>query len=176
MSLFDPKKNGEGGGGRSDASIPSGEYLLALVWFERRRSKRGNDYLRAKYEVVAGQRAGATFFSNLSLDVASPGTAGRLSLFCACVGQEVAFDLGKDEEVRKAWCGKPFKARVEVRTEGGWTNVDLARYLPQLTDAERKAADGWVLDQQDRRALEGDAPSKGGKAQEWDDAEDDLPF
>lgn len=191
MSTFDPTKHGGGGGG----GIPAGEYILAIVWFERRTAKSGGSYLRAKYQVCVGAKAGQTFFSNLSIDTSKEGSAGRLAVFCACVGQQEAFSLTDDKVLRRVFVGKPFKARVSVKVEGQYTNNDIERYVPKVTDAERRMMDGWVLDQNEDKAMNGggsdddDSPHpadtrsagtvRSPKEDDSDDSdvrEDDIPF
>ena len=169
MTLFDPSKHQKapGGGGGDSSDLPAGEYLLAMKWFERRTSKAGGPYLRAKYVVCYGPRSGAEFFSNVSIDVSKPGAAGRLGVYCAAVGIDKPFDLADDGALRRAFLGKPFKAKVSVRSSNGYTNHDIERYSPTVSPAERRVMDNWVLDQQESEAM-GDA-----KAQSDDD---DIPF
>lgn len=163
---FDPKAGNAGG----DTSAPSGEYLVALVWFERRRNKaKTADYLRGKYEVVSGDQAGKTFFANQSLDLTT--AAGRLSVWCASVGHEEPFDLDDDKAIRRAFLNRPFRATVERAEKGGYVNHDIKRMTvaAKLTDAERKAIEGWVLDREQERATSG-------KSDDEDDETDDIPF
>lgn len=169
MTLFDPSKHSKTGAasGNDSTDLPAGEYLLAMKWFERRTAKTGGAYLRAKYVVVYGPRSGAEFFSNVSIDVSKPGSAGRLGVYCAAIGVDKPFDLADDGAVKRAFLGKPFKAKVSVRSSNGYTNHDVERYLPQVSSAERRAMDNWVLDQQESQAM-GDS-----KAQE---DEDEIPF
>lgn len=177
MSLFDPSKHGNGSGDRRDdgGGIPAGEYLLAMRWFERRTAKSGAAYLRAKYEVIHGPRSGQTFFANVSLDVSKAGVAGRLSVYCAAIGQDRPFDLNSDEAVKRAFLGKPFKAKVSVRESNGYTNTDLERCFAQVSPAERRTMDAWVLDQQEAEAMGDSRPTqKRGTSQQRDD--DDIPF
>lgn len=165
--MFDPNQYADESP-RKYETIPAGEYLLAIAYLERKQGRNG-PYLRARYEIIDGQRAGQTFFSNIGINVAeSRGSAGRLAVFCRCIGQQSPFDLDDDRSVNRAFVGRPFKARVSLKQNGQWTNNDIERYLPELTDEERRIADGWVLDRQESQAM-GDEPS-------YEDEPDDMPF
>lgn len=172
--MFDPKAHGGGG---SDADLPSGEYLLALRWFERRTSKKDKPYLRAKYEIVHGPKAGKDFFSNLSIDTGNEGAAGRLSVYCTAVGVEEAFSLADDDALKRLFVGKPFKARIARTENGQYTNYDIERYVLKVSDAERRLMDAWVLDQQEAEAMgERRGSGSGGKSGGNDFVDDDIPF
>ena len=166
--MFDPTKY-EGSNSSRQSGIAAGEYLLSIESIERKQGKNG-PYLRARFEVVYGPRAGAHFWSNIGINVASSaGTAARLAILCKCVGQTAPFDLNDDRSIARAIVGKPFKARIKRVENGGYVNNDIERYMPELTDEERRAADGWVLDRQEAEAM--------GDSYRGDDADmDDLPF
>lgn len=170
--MFDPKAH-TGSGDSSD--LPSGEFLLALRWFERRTSKKNTPYLRCKYVVIHGPKAGAEFFANLSIDTHNEGAAGRLSVFCAAVGVSEAFSLADDDALRRLFVDKPFKARVSRKVNGEYVNHDIERYLLKVSDAERKLMDGWVLDQQEAEAM-GERRGSGQGSGGGDFADDDIPF
>jgi hypothetical protein len=169
--MFDPKAHG---GGSGDADLPSGEYFLVLRWFERRTSKKNTPYLRCKYAIIHGPKAGTEFFANLSIDASNEGAAGRLSVFCAAVGVSEAFSLDDDEALRRLFINKPFKARLSRKADGQYINHDIERYLLKVSDAERKLMDGWVLDEQEAEAMgERRGGSRGGGGAFVDD---DIPF
>ena len=163
--MFDPKKHGSEDGGDSKA-VPAGDYVLAATWLERKTSKAGAPYLRVKFAVVGGPLAGRTFFAGVSLNQQSSGAMRRLATWCSFLGQQDAFDLGKDSDLRRVLLDRPFGGRVAVRTEGGFTNCDIERYLP-LTADQRRAADGWVLDRQESASMGGGFDDDGG---------DGIPF
>lgn len=171
--MFDPKKHGGGSGGGDAEVLAAGEYLVAMVWLKRAQGRNG-DYLRAKYQVCAGPHAGKTFFANVGLNVENEGTAGRLSVYCTCIGQTEAFDLKSDRSLQKVFLGKPFKARVKVEKNGQYTNNDIERYVPKVSAVEQEQMRGWVLDQAEQRSADG----KG--SDDFDDApppgDDDIPF
>jgi hypothetical protein len=163
--MFDPKKHSEDGGGGGDSkTVPAGDYVLAATWLERKVSKAGAPYLRVKFQVVGGPLAGRSFFAACSLNQGSPGAMKRLATWCAFLGQQDSFDLGKDSDLRRVFLDRPFAARVALRTEGGFTNNDIERYTAMSSD-QRRVADGWVLDRQESAAM-------GGR----DDDEDQIPF
>jgi hypothetical protein len=174
--MFDPKASNEQSGG----DLPSFEGLIALVWFERKQNKKQTGYyLRGKYEVCTGPGAGKTFFANQSLDLSI--AAGRLGVWCAAVGQEGSFDIENVEELKRVFLRKPFKAQVARVQNGNYTNFDIKRFTiaSKLTEAERKSAEGWLLDQEQKRALAGGEiddldKAAGGGAPDFGD--DDIPF
>ena len=159
-TMFDPSKTqGEGEGG-----VPAGEHLIALVWFERKRSKAGKFYMRCKFEVCSGDLAGRTFYATQSLAESS---YGRLGVWCSCVGVTERFDLEDQKALSGAFAYKPFKAKIKVTTSGQYTNHDIERFVPKLSDAEQKAARGWVLDRAEEAAMGGASDEEKG---------DDIPF
>lgn len=185
MAKFDPKASNEQAGAGDLASF---EGLIALVWFERRetKNKKGAYFMRGKYEVCVGPNAGKTFFANQSLDLSV--AAGRLSVWCAAIGHEESFDPDSVDELKRVFLRKPFKASVERAMNGQYVNFDIKRFVvaSKLTDAERKAAEGWLLDQEEKRALAGGtlddlgeaAGSGGGKGGSGkpDFGDDEIPF
>lgn len=167
--MFDPKASQESG------DLPSFEGLIALVWAKREQAKgKSSFYLRGKYEVCTGPYAGKTFFANQSLDLSV--SAGRLGVWCAAVGQQDAFDINDEKALRAVFLRKPFKAQVERKENGAYINHDIKRFTmaDKLTDAERKAAAGWILDQDEKRALGGGG--HGGDDGDPGPGDDDIPF
>ncbi len=170
QTTFDPKAPVADG----PEGIPSFEGLIALMWFERKKAKSsGNDYARCKYEVIDGAKPGATFYANQSLDLGV--AAGRLSVWCAAVGQTEAFDIGSDKEVAGAFLRKPFKAQVERKQNGQYINHDIKRMTTadKLTPAERKVMEGWLLDKEQERSMAG---AELDAMQDGLGGEDDIPF
>lgn len=181
--MFDPSKHKGSQQAQGSGDLPAGDYLLAMKWFERRTAKTGGAYLRCKYAVVYGPRAGAEFWSNLSIDVSKEGAAGRLSVYCSAVGVDKPFSLSDDSALRRVFVGRPFKAKVKVRVDGGYTNHDIERYVLSVSDSERQIMNNWVLDQQEAEAMgerRGARSAQPGNGDEggWsdDDDGDGIPF
>jgi len=175
-NIFDPKKK------YASEGLPPGDYLIALVDYQRKESKeKRKPYLRAKYEVVAGAAAGKTFYATISLDTDNGGAMTRLSLMAECCGVTEAFDLNSDKAFTDAFCDRPFKARVKRTTENGYTNNDIERYLKDVSSHEQKAMDAWVLNSGEEREMDSKLGASGGsgargKSSASDFADDDIPF
>jgi len=168
--MFDPSKAEPG-----EAALPSGEYLLAMISFERkfgRESRR--PYIRAKFKAFSGPCKGRTFFAAVGVDLTSPGIRSRLALYCKCVGQSEPWDPEDDRQFGDVFLGKPFKASVKTTQNGDYTNNDIARFLPELSAREEAACDAfwtdWV-DRQEGKASDGFSDDEGD-----DDDADAIPF
>lgn len=171
--MFDPKKK------YGSEGLPPGDYLIALVEYERKKSKeRNRPYLRCKYEVCAGPAKGKFFYATVSIDTDNMGAMSRLSVFASAVGVEESFSLDDDKAFTANFVDIPFKARLTRKTENGYTNNDIERYLlDEVTAADKKAMDAWVLNADEEReashATGGGKRPTGGKS---DFGDDDIPF
>lgn len=175
MPIFDP--NAQHGDGRQSGTVPAGEYLIAPVYIDHRTSKTGNPYVRVRWEVIAGDRAGETFFANVML------FGGRLAIWCKAIGHLKPFDTSDKRAVGAIFAFKPIKARVRVVENNGYTNNEIERIELDVSDRERRAMEGWVLDLEERRAMtssRGGGSGSGSVDPGFDDApppgDDDIPF
>ena len=128
-----------------DLRIP-GEYLLALVWFDRRTGRTsGSPYLRCKFVVCAGSQKGKAFFTPWSLDLSKRGAAKRWELWMEQVDCEEEIDLQDDRAISKAFKGKPIKAEVKVGKRNGYDNTDIDRLIyPRLySEMDRQDMAAW---------------------------------
>lgn len=191
---------GDGSGGNQASNVPAGSYLLALVWFRRKRNKEGTaDYLSCKYEVLAGPLKGSAFFSAISVDVSKAGTVTRWQIWMRVLELEEEFEIGDsaegtdgegDREISRLFQGKPFGAEVDRKTENGYVNNGIARYLfaSRWLQGWDEAAEQWN-ERQSARGNPEDAddpdpdyvPSASsevglvGSPGDWDE-DDDIPF
>jgi len=151
----------------ADATVPAGVYMIALVWFTRKRSKADKDYLNCKFEVCAGPQFGNTFFTMLSLDTTNSASSFRLQLICESVGQTEAFEIGDtaegtngqgDENWSRILKGIPIKAEISRRTNGEYVNNNLAKIIPKKSwaDKDKHAAASWVTEYGQRSGDYGD--------------------
>lgn len=172
-------------GHKLDNNLPPGEYLIALRWFERKRAQSGqSDYLRCRYEVIAGPAKGASFFANLSLNVEKAGAANRLFYFCKSAGVKGKIPLSDDAQLASFIMNRPFKAVISRKQNGRYVNNDIKRYEQDVDEAERKVMDQWFLDHEGDELKFG-AGSGGGSHEpsDFDDSppladygDDDIPF
>lgn len=189
MPQFDPTKRSGGGGGAS--TVTAGRYVLGIVWFKRKTSSKGSDYLSVKYEIASGPEKGRTFFSMLGLDVDKPGTAVRWSLLCESCGITESFELGSrrdgtadegDQAIQDRFLGKAFVGQVGVEQNGQYTNNSVDKIIPprNCVSSELDAIRKWT---ENFRSQKGDfdAPDDGGG--NYDDLDnrsedpwDDLPI
>jgi hypothetical protein len=171
----------------NEQEVPSGEYLLALVWFDRKISReKGTEYFRTKYQVCSGELRGAAFFSMLGVDGTKYGTARQWQEFAQSVGVKVAFELGSmaegntaaaDAEIKRLFTNIPFLATVVRKSSGQYTNSSIKRFLPPETmeNSHRREAQEWSVnrgtfpDPDD----EGNDGIRGGAG--WE-SEDEIPF
>lgn len=137
--MFDPKgKYGDG-----DKGLPAGDFLLAMVSYERRTSKAGGPMVRARYKVIAGPLKGQSFFASNSISMSSDGAKRRLASYCTAVGQEDPFDPAKDSEFDEAFLGRPFKATITKEINGQYVNNDIKKFHPELGPREQELCDQW---------------------------------
>ncbi len=161
--MFDPKSSGDGDGGGDRGPLETGDYILAMTWFERRFGKQsGNAYLQCCYKVVMGPAKGRTFFSSLGIDTDNSNIAGRLGVYCKCIGRDEPFDLEDDGEIKKVFVGKPFKGKVSKRTRGQYTDNDISRYITTVTDEESAAMRMFAKDWEDGTSSPGGWGQSGG--------------
>lgn len=184
MASFDPKEQREK---NKNEGVPAGEYLIVMRGFERKTAKQsGKDYLRCRFQVIAGPAKGKSFFDSVSLDTDNSGSMFRLSLLAEQCGQTEAFDLDLDAELRKAFIGKPFKARVKRTTENGYTNNGIERYVTGkgISDREREMMEIWAMEKQEEDDMgqgDGGPPLRdedefGGSSRSSGRPDDDIPF
>lgn len=158
---FDPNQDyGNGGGGGGDLPMERGTYLLAVSYVHEigsvgaKRKRRA----RVKLEALARLRKGKD--GAIALDQSCAGdqmwqsiwlskTAwGILKAYMTAMGYGEVWDPFDDDDVKKALVGRPFRASVEPKKNGQYTDLDIVpRYLlphEKLTGAERKLIDEWV--------------------------------
>ena len=87
MSTFNPLAAAPTDQGASEQAtvnenLPSGDYLIRIVWFSRQTSRADNEYLRVKWEILAGEYANNAFFANLSCKVDAGGVRARWVSLC----------------------------------------------------------------------------------------------
>lgn len=177
MAMFDPST--KRGSGDQQYGVPPGDYLIAMINFDRRMNKKQTAYyLRAKFKVIFGPAKGKSWTENISLDATNDATAFRLQLLFEGVGRNTAIDLDDESELRRALLHRPFKARLRRYTENGYTNNGIERYLvgKDVSDADRDVIDQYKLD---REASGADDEVHGGG--QFEDAphpatDDEIPF
>lgn len=123
-----------------------GEYLLALVWFDRRVGhSSGAPYLRCKFVVCAGSQKGKAFFTPWGLDLSKRGAAKRWELWMEQVNCEEEVDLQDDRAIDRVFKGRAFKAEVKVSTRNSYENTDIHHliYPRHYTDIDREDIREW---------------------------------
>lgn len=128
------------------ATVPGGDYILALVEFQRRASRTdGRPWLRCVMQVVHGPKAGALFTVPWSLDTSRPGTLRRWEIWMEQVGRVEEVDLDNDAEIAEAFMGRAFKASVRLEDTGDYEQNDIHRLVyPRLyTAGERQVIEQW---------------------------------
>lgn len=180
MAIFDPKKAKEQSNNRG---IPAGEYLLAIASFKRKESKKGKDYLNARIVVIAGAAKKRSFFDNISLDTDNSGAMFRLSMLSEQCGVDAPFDLADDDDIKANLVGRPFKAKVSLKHENGYSNNGIERYITgdKVTDKDRELMEQWVIDSAAEGDWEGGSEDSSSSSYASEDVphaseSDDIPF
>lgn len=136
MASFDPGSSSES----KEVDVPSGDYLVRAVWFDRKQNNAGDgEYLRVKWEIVAGPHAKATFFANLSCKTHVDGVASRWRSICKGLDITEKFEVGGsqgDKDFNRLIMSRPFKARVGREENGEYTNYDIQRSYARSTWSE----------------------------------------
>jgi hypothetical protein len=177
-------------------ALKAGKYILAMTSFERKESREGAPYLRARFVAIGGPSKGS-FFAGVSLNTEKPVSMQRLSAYCRAIGHTTPFDLESDLQIAKALIGKPFVANVSYsKTRSGdreYENNDIKEYLHnvQWSDDMRHQAQEWVSANRDKIADlskysddSGDMGGGGGfgggfdsgSSSGMDFGDDDIPF
>lgn len=165
MTKFDPKAHQGsgtgGGGGRLDVA---GDYILWISKLTRERNpKSKKPYLLARCRVIYPiEHKGRNFYERIYIN---PESLWKLGQLCKAMGHEDAFALDSDREVQAAICRKPFKAKVEIRSEGDKKYPQIGFIVFEPTDEERVVMDAWVAEKAAER--EYDDEDQGGG---YDDA------
>lgn len=177
MAKINPNEVLERGGGKKDEGVPPGTFLLVIAWMQRRESKAGKPYDRAKFLVIDGACKGRSFFDQIGLDTSNEGTLFRLSLLWKETNGDTSFDPDDEAEFHAALKFKPFKAQVSRRVENGYINNGIQRYVvgDQVTEADRDAMEQWKIDHEAEQEFNG-----GGGSFPDDDvpppSDNDVPF
>lgn len=172
MANFDPKKAREEG----NQGVPPGDYLLAIRDFERKISKKDKPYLQCKIMIIAGAAMKKKFRDIISLDIENEGTAFRLALLLEACGHTGQIDLENDQALHRAILDRPFKARVNRKQEGQYTNNGIERYLvgDAVTRADAETMKEWVIAAEMEN--EYDAGHGGDAPHASQSGDDDIPF
>ncbi len=177
MPEVDPNRRGDGD---ADETLPPGEYLLAMTWFDHKQGNRG-PYLRACFTVIAGPMKGRKFFSNMGVDATRHGTHNRWQIYAEHVGCTDRFDTEKSGDIAKHFKGRGFKGRVKREHRQGRTYNDLEQFVyKRLLSEEENAivAEWWT----NWSARKNEAPSRGGDPgpqdgdAPWEHPDADIPF
>jgi hypothetical protein len=168
MAKFNPQKPPQG----DPQGVPAGDYLLAMRSLMRKQSTKPPfaDFIKCRIEVIYGPGKGRSFWTTLGIDTSNGGMMTRLAMYCEQVGLTESFDLDSDDELKAAFIGKPFKAKVSRKVQGQYTNNDVERYLnKEVTQADREIMDTWLAEEEERRAQRGDG-DPGERGAQWDNA------
>lgn len=187
MPQFDPTKRASGGA----STVPAGRYVLGIVWFKRKTSSKGSDYLSVKYEIADGPLKGKTFFSMLGLDIDKPGAQVRWSLLCESCGITEAFELGSrqdgtadagDQAIKERFLGKAFVGQVGIETNGQYTNNSVDKIIPPRLcvsselDAAQKFAENFGAKKDDFGPPDDDGNYDDLDNRKEDPWDDEIPF
>lgn len=128
-----------------DELLPAAEYMLALVWFSRRRSTNGNPYLRCRFVVTSGPLKGRGFFSAWGLDTTQAGCLQRWTVWMELVDCNVEVDIDDDQQINRHFLGRAFKATVRQQTRNGYHQNDIDRlvYRRHYTAQDEADARTW---------------------------------
>jgi len=128
-----------------DDLLPAGEYLLAVVYIERKLARdSGNPYLNLKWKVVDGEYKNRHFYDMAGLDTSKKGAVVFWSRLLAAVGAG-EIELDSDAEISDAILNRPIKARTKTEVSGEYKNVRIERIL-DMTPTERETANEWAAD------------------------------
>lgn len=142
MASFNPtvqssSSDSSGESAKTDDTIPSGDYLVRAVWFDRCQNKAGTaEYLRVKWEILAGPKANTAFFANLSCKIEVEGVASRWRSLCKGLEITESFEIGGpegDRDFARLIKGRPVRARVNREESNGYTNFDIQRTHAKAT-------------------------------------------
>lgn len=148
MPTFDPSPSAsnETSTERVETSndIPSGDYILRAVWFDSQVGKAsGKEYLRIKFEILAGEHASTAFFGNLSCSVDVGPVAARWRGLCKALEITESFEIGGPSGVRdfaRLFKNKPFRARVNRSESNEFVNYDISHTYDRKTWSENEIA------------------------------------
>lgn len=135
-----------------DLRIP-GEYMLALVWFERRTAKgSGNRYLQCKFVVVAGSQKGKGFFTPWGLNMENRHASKRWQIWMEQVDCREEVDLDSDQAISRVFKGKAFKAEVKLSQRNGYDNTDIHHliYPGRYDEMDRADMRAWEKEWSER--------------------------
>jgi hypothetical protein len=143
--------------------VPSGVYLIALVWFRYRTGRRrGGEYMATRYEVVDGPHHGDAFWGSMGIDTSQRGTRTRWLAFARAVGVTSKFDPELGEEVGPLFLLEPFRARVSLERRNSRPRNEIVRYFfPPHDQATEATIEAW------RRDKLAEWSERGIKRSEW---------
>lgn len=173
---------GNRGSGSKAEIIPPGNYVIALVWFKRKQTERGSDYLSCLFEICGGQLMGKSFFSNMSLDLSKSGTVARWQVLMGVLGVGETIEMGAsaegteqegDANIRRLFKGRPFAVEVDVDRQGQYTNNGIKSVLfrSKWQKPWAEIAAEWTarqLSQASPDEYAGDPPSQEEGEENWD--------
>lgn len=188
MPKFNPKDKPP-----ADEALPAGVFTLGITWFKRKQAKNNNtEYHSVKIQVAGGRLAGRTFFTTMSLDLTKSGAVRRWIVLCEVLGIEHEFELGStdkgtneegDENFRKLFLGRAFKAEVGVSKNGNFVNNEIKTilYPRQYTEQDRADIAAWEAkfkEKGDDFGEPDDRPASTGGDKYFDGLpdDDDIPF
>jgi hypothetical protein len=181
-----------------DGLLPAGPTLIALVWFRRQTSSRGNEYLNCRWGVISGPHKGAGFFSPVGLNTDHVACMRRWEVWMEAVGVTEEVDLDSDAVVRERFLGKGHKVILRAKELNGErvNDIQMVCYPRHYREEDRQAIEAWerewasrdwkYQDPSDPGHTDRDAPveqqqtepqwSEGHRFAEDEDDGDEIPF
>lgn len=144
-----------------DVPIAPGDYMLALVWFQRKYGRKG-DYLRCRFQVIAGPLKGQGFYANMGLDLSNRGTSVRWDIYAEYGRRGPAWSLDEDRDIIRVFKGAGFKGRVKRETRGQYINNDIEQitYRRMLSQQEEQVISDWDKEWSGRGSERGSDPGR----------------
>lgn len=152
-----------------------GDFLVAFTRYNGRETNNNSkEFLKMSGIVIGGEPTsviGKRFTQRVYITKES---YGRIGAMCAAMGWNEEFKLSEDDDVRRVFLKRPFKAKFKTESRDGKTYAGIAFFEHKLTDEERAVMDEWVANA--AGGMDDDAPPPPSDNDAPSGDTDDIPF
>ena len=121
-----------------------GDFLVAFTRYNgRQENKNGKTFLKMAGVVIGGEPTtviGKRFTQRVYITKES---YDRIGAMCAAMGWNEEFDLEDDEDCKRVFLRRPFKAKFKTETRDGKVYASVAFFEHKLSDEERAVMTEW---------------------------------
>ena len=169
---FDPGSHKPGAADGSMYLQTPGDFVVAFTRYNGRQdNKNGKTFLKMAGVVIHGEPGSVVGKRFTQRVYTTRESYERIGAMCAAMGWDEQFDLESDEDCKRVFLRRPFKAKFKTETRDGKVFASIAFFEQKLTEEESAVMSEWVANAElDPDSDADDAPDVPPPS------DDDIPF